>query len=99
MCLKVSYCKAPIVGTLGSDQTFDVKGYVCRFNAEIDFDGRMLMERFLMCSNVPAMKKEFSAATSTGTNEAFEEVMKKHGTGVISQVGSEVRLILACTNL
>jgi hypothetical protein len=67
-----------------------MEGHAYRFNAEIDFDGRMLMERFLMRSNVPAMKKEFVAATSTGTNEAFEEVMKKYGTGVISQVGTEV---------
>jgi hypothetical protein len=51
----------------------------------------MLMERFLLCSNVTGMKKEFNAATSTGSHDAFEEVMKKYGTGVISQVGSEVR--------
>lgn len=63
----------------------------CSFNAEIDFDGRKLLERYLARQDVPAMKRHFAAASGAASDYHFEEVMKDYGTGVVSQVGREVR--------
>ena len=37
------------------------------------------------------MKRHFAAASGAASDYQFEEVMKEYGTGVVSQVGREVR--------
>lgn len=67
----------------------------CRFNAEIDFDGPKLLERYMQRQDVSHMKLHFARAVSNEENDDFEVLMKAYGTEVVSLVGSEVRLARA----
>jgi hypothetical protein len=64
----------------------------CRFNAEIDFDGSKLLERYMMRQDVPRMKGQFKAASGSDDDDDFQNIMKAYGTEVVRMVGSEVRL-------
>jgi hypothetical protein len=61
-----------------------------RFNAEIDFDGSKLLERYMAKQDVPRMKGQFQRAAMSPVDEDFELIMKAYGTEVVSLVGSEV---------
>ena len=65
---------------------------MCRFNAEIDFDGSKLLERYMVRQDMPRMKGQFAAASHSDDEDDFENIMKAYGTEVVSLVGSEVRL-------
>jgi hypothetical protein len=62
----------------------------CRFNAEIDFNGSKLVERYMQRQDVSCMKSRFKVAASSPNNEEFETTMKAYGTQVVSLVGAEV---------
>jgi hypothetical protein len=63
---------------------------VSRFNAEIDFDGSKLLERYMARQDMPRMKDQFKRASLSENDEDFEAIIKSHGTQVVSMVGSEV---------
>ena len=65
---------------------------MCRFNAEIDFDGSKLLERYMVRQDMPRMRGQFAAASHSDDEDDFENIMKAYGTEVVSLVGSEVRL-------
>jgi hypothetical protein len=65
----------------------------CRFNAEIDFDGSKLLERYMIRQDVPRMKGQFKAASGSEDDDDFQNIMKAYGTEVVRMVGSEVRFL------
>jgi hypothetical protein len=64
----------------------------CRFNAEIDFHGPNLLEKYMSKKDVAHMRQQFARACSNSSNPAeFETLMKAYGTEVVSLVGAQVR--------
>lgn len=76
----------PVVHTCGARGRWRA----CRFNAEIDFDGPKLLERYMARQDVGHMKAHFARAVAEEDNDDFEVLMKAYGTEVVSLVGSEV---------
>lgn len=71
----------------------------CSFNAEIDFDGSKLLERYMIRQDVPRMREQFARAASSDASDDFPNIMKAYGTEVVRTVGSEVRSRSPCCNL
>lgn len=63
----------------------------CRFNAEIDFNGSKLVERYMQRQDVSHMKSRFKLAASSPDDAEFSDTMKSYGTQIVSIVGAEVR--------
>eukprot|EP00892_Ulva_mutabilis_P008445 jgi/Ulvmu1/5973/UM026_0097.1 len=85
----------PVIKNIYEAKSEEIGEGIYRFNAEIDFDGPKLLERYMERQDVGHMKSHFARAVAEEDNDDFEVLMKAYGTEVVSLVGSEVDRIEA----
>lgn len=64
---------------------------LCRFKAEINFDGPKLIERYMLRHDEARIQQSFAAAAVKADPADLQALLKEYGAEIVSSVGAEVR--------